>query len=153
MQTRRVGIEEAAYVLQYVGGLRDSVEAIPDIRGVYTGSYTIQVSNCTDSSDNGTYIGSIVVDIPNQQGELFSGTAVGTVNIEGFNVYENITLWGVVTPSGGVSGNTSHTFYDSGGLGTFSGQLTGNTLSILNPGHDTYGDTCSYTRNITAMRE
>ena len=54
--------------------------------------------------------------------------------------------------TGEVTGTTTHTFVDSGGEGTFNGQLNGDTLTIVNSGADTFGDTCSYSRNITVSR-
>ena len=41
---------------------------------------------------------------------------------------------------------------EQGGEGTFSGQLSGDELSIKNIGHDTYGDTCGYIRTMSATR-
>jgi PKD repeat protein len=38
----------------------------------------------------------------------------------------------------------------TGGEGTFTGQLSGNTLSIENPGHDTFGETGTYIIYISA---
>lgn len=41
-------------------------DAIPDIRGEYSGPYTIVVSNCADSSSNGTYNASLAMNISTQ---------------------------------------------------------------------------------------
>ena len=105
--------------------------------GDYSGSYSTVVSNCTDPYSNGTYNAILALNISNQSGNTFSGSATGDF---GFGLIEDIQLSGIITESGQVSGNASHTFADSGGEGTFTGQLNGNTLSIENPGHDTYGD-------------
>jgi hypothetical protein len=126
--------------------------AFPDIRGIYNGSYTIQVWGCTDPSSNGTYVPSVVINIPNQNENAFDGTAVGTFHLGDFSADENITYSGTITLTGAISGNSFHTFLGTGGAGTFTGQLTGNTLTITNSGHDTYGETCSYTRDISATR-
>jgi PKD repeat protein len=72
--------------------------------------------------------------------------------VEGFAPVEYIQLSGTITETGQVSGTTSHTFLGTGGEGTFTGQLSGNTLSIVNPGQDTYGDICNYTRTMSATR-
>ena len=50
-------------------------DAVPDIRGKYSGSYTTVVSNCTDSSLNGTYYAVLAMNISTQTGEMFSGSA------------------------------------------------------------------------------
>jgi len=125
---------------------------IPNILGTYNGTYTIQVWGCEEASDNGTYSGSIVIKLTHQNGSAFNGAAVGTLNIEDFSADENITYSGTITASGAVSGNSSHTFLLTEGQGTFTGQLNGNALNIVNTGSDTSGDTCSYRRNINATR-
>jgi len=128
-------------------------EAVPDIRGEYSGSYTIVVSSCTDSDSNGTYNATLEINISTQTGSAFSGAATGTFNVDGVTATENIQLSGTITESGQISGTTSHTFLATGGEGTFTGQLNGDTLTIENTGHDTYGETCSYIRRMTATRE
>jgi len=127
--------------------------AVPDIRGDYTGSYSIAVSDCDDAESNGTYKGSLNFLIRTQTGSTFSGSAVGTLSVDGFTGNEYIKLSGSITEDGLISGKTTHTFFDTAGKGTFSGQLNGNTLTIVNTGHDTVGDTCNYTRKITTTRE
>ena len=81
-------------------------EVVPDICGEYSGSYTIVVSNCTDSSSNGTYIAILEMDISNQTGNAFSGTATGTFNYYGTTAIEYIQLSGTITESGQISGNS-----------------------------------------------
>ena len=102
-----------------------------------------------DSSDNGTYDAILMLSIPNQTGSTFSGSATGTFDP---GLVDYIQLSGTITESGQISGTTSSIFLDTGGEGTFTGQLNGNTLSIENPGHDTYGDTCTYIRYMSATR-
>ena len=123
--------------------------AFPDIHGEYSGTYTTVVSNCMGSDSNGTYNATLAIRIPTQSGNTFSGSATGNF---GYGLIEYIQLSGTITESGQISGNTLHTFVDSGGEGTFTGQLSGNTLSIENPGYDVYGDTCTYTRSMSATR-
>lgn len=118
--------------------------------GIYSGSYTIEVANCSDPFMNGTYVANAVFNISNQNESSFSGT--GTGSFEGVPETENITISGTIDLNGNVSGNTSHTFAATGGEGTFTGQLNGNTLTIINNGADTYGDICTYTRDITVSR-
>jgi hypothetical protein len=125
---------------------------VPYIVGHYTGYYTITVSGCSDPSDNGTYeTTSMVIEIDDQTGNAFSGDIRGTFNNDN-SLTEYITITGAINDSGQISGTTTHTFLDTGGEGTFTGQLTGNTLSIQKSGHDTYGNTCYYTRSISATR-
>ena len=131
----------------------EHVAAIPDIRGEYSGSYTTVVSNCTDSESHGSYYATLAMSISTQTRNTFSGSATGTFDLDGFTAIEYIQLSGTITDSGQISGNTSHTFLATGGEGTFNGQLSGNTLSLVNPGHDTYGDTCNYIRTMSATRE
>ena len=128
-------------------------DAVPDIRGEYSGSYTIEVSNCTDLESNGTYYAILKMSISAQTGNTFTGTATGTFDLDGLTATEYIQLSGTINDSGQISGTSSHTFLGTGGEGTFTGQLKGNTLSIENPGHDTYGDTCTYLRSMSAARE
>ena len=128
------------------------VEAVPDIRGQYSGSYTIVVSNCTDSDSDGTYTAALSMDITTQSGSTFNGSATGTLNYFGMTATENILLSGTITETGYISGTTSHIFLGTGGEGTFIGQLSGDTLTIENTGHDTYGETCSYVRTMSATR-
>jgi hypothetical protein len=123
-----------------------------NILGEYTGSYTIEVDNCLDPESNGIYDFSINISIDYQNDNSFSGTAIGTTSFLGESFSENLSFSGVITKTGVISGETTHTFLDTGGVGTFSGGLSGNTLSIVNTGHDTYGDVCTYTRVITAVR-
>ncbi|MBN1834033.1 MAG: hypothetical protein JW896_18165 [Deltaproteobacteria bacterium] len=137
------------FVSAFKVGLAD---AVPDIRGDYSGSYTTVVSNCTDSESNGTYNATLAMSISTQTGNAFSGSAMGTFEVDGLTAVEYIQLSGTITESGQISGNTSHTFLETGGEGTFTGQLTGNTLTIENPGQDTYGETCSYIRSMSASR-
>ena len=131
----------------------EPAQSVPDIRGEYSGSYATVVSNCTDSSSNGTYDAVLAMSISIQTSSTFSGTATGTFDLDGLTAIEYIQLSGTITESGYISGNTSHTFLNTGGVGTFTGQLNGDTLSIENPGHDTYGDTCTYIRYLSATRE
>jgi hypothetical protein len=125
-------------------------DAVLDIRGEYSGSCTIVVSNCMDSSDNGTYNATLAMSISTQTGNTFSGSATGAFEPR---LVDYIQLSGTVTESGQISGATSSILLDTTGEGTFTGQLSGNTLSIENPGHDTYGDTCTYIRYMSATRE
>jgi hypothetical protein len=127
-------------------------EATPDLIGEYSGSYTTVLSNCADASSDGSYNAILRMDISDQDGNTFSGSATGTFDLGGDTAIEYIQISGEITESGEVSGTTSHTFLGTGGEGTFTGQLNGRILSLENPGHDTYGETCTYIRNISAEK-
>jgi len=127
-------------------------DAVPDIRGEYSGRYWTVLSNCTDSSTHGTYGAVLEMNISIQTENTFSGSAIGTF-IDDQAAKEYIQISGTITESGQISGNTSHTFAGTRGEGTFTGQLSGHTLTIENPGKDTYGETCSYTRSMSATRK
>jgi len=127
-------------------------DAAPEIRGQYSGTYSTVVSNCSDSESNGTFNAVLEMNISTQTGNTFSGSATGTFDLDGLTAVEYIQLSGTITETGQISGSTSHTFLGTRGEGTFTGRLSGNTLSIENPGHDTYGDTCNYIRTMSATR-
>ena len=55
--------------------LDGQARAVPDIRGKYSGTYSIVVSNCTNSSSIGTYNAVLEMKISTQNGNTFSGTA------------------------------------------------------------------------------
>lgn len=129
-----------------------TVGNIPNIIGEYAGVYTICVDNCSDPESNGIYDFSVNISIDNQNENSFSGTAIGTTSDFGPPVSEHITLSGTIDATGKISGDTSHTFLGTAGVGTFSGRLSTETLSIINRGHDTFGDVCTYTRKISAVR-
>ena len=67
------------------------VRAVPDIRGVYSGSDTTVVSNCSNS---GTYHGTLTISISTQTGTTFSGKA--TITYE-FDAVEYIQLSGTIS--------------------------------------------------------
>ena len=71
--------------------------AVPDIRGEYSGSYTIVVSNCSDS---GTYDAVLSMTISTQIGNTFSGSATGTFDQDGVTAIGYIQLSGNIMGSG-----------------------------------------------------
>lgn len=123
--------------------------AVPNLIGTYEGSYTHHVSNCADSSSDGVYDFSCLLTVSAQTGSAFSAAAVGDVELEGDTYSEYITFAGTVNDAGEITGTTTHTFLGTGGAGTFTGSLAGTTLTILNSGRDTSGETCTYTREFT----
>ncbi len=124
----------------------------PFLYGYYEGTYSMEVTGCLNPEDNDVYNFSVDLQIIHQNEGNFSGQATGTTTI-GTEVFEeSISFNGTVSTSGELSGNTTHSFIDSEGSGSFTGSLQGETLTISNTGSDTSGDTCSYTRNISVNR-
>jgi len=87
----------------------------------------------------------------------FNGTSTLTTTIQGFNLSENDTITGTVDAQGTVSGCISGDLFvngsfDSSHQGTFTGSLSGNTLSIQFVNQDTVGDTCTSTGSLTVFR-
>lgn len=124
----------------------------PFLYGFYDGTYTIEVTGCLSPEDNGTYNFSVELEIFQQNEGTFSGQATGTTTLANEVYEELISLNGNISTSGELTGNTTHSFIDSEGSGSFTGNLQGDNLTILNTGSDTTGDTCSYTRNISVNR-
>lgn len=123
----------------------------PNIRGQYTGSYTIEVVNWMDPSDTATYTADAVFNITNQNKYSFSGSGTGTLTE--LSATENITIYGTVNTTGEVSGRTSSdSFLSPSRYGFFTGQLNGNTLTITNNGSDDSGGHYMHLRDITVTR-
>ena len=128
-----------------------------DIRGTYVGSGTLTQTNCQNPADNGTFGFSSSATISTQTGSNFSGSATLTTVISGINVTDNISLTGTVTTTGQSSGTFTFTLlangaFGSSGNGTFTGQVTGNTLTVNFSGQDTVGDTCTFTGSLSGTR-
>ena len=147
------GVDIAAYIEMIANPNDPNNGTVPCIMGEYSGTYTDVVSNCSDSGMNGTYNATLVMRIFTRTENTFGGVAIGTFTLDGLTAREYIQLSGTITESGQISGTTSHSFLGTRGEGTFTGQLSGNTLTIENPGHDTFGDTCTYIRYMSATRE
>ncbi len=136
-----------------VGGL----SFLPDIRGTYQGSGSETLTNCQDSSENGTYGFTGSVSITNQTGATFSGTAIWTATVGGFVLRTTASLTGTVTTAGDLSGSFTYQFtvngvFDSSGDGTFTGRVTGATLTVNFSGQDRVGDTCVFTGSFSGTR-
>ena len=125
---------------------------LPVLYGGFSGAYSIDVKNCLDSTDNGVFDFSVVATINFATHTNFGMTLVGTNNDFGSPLVETITLTGLISDSGEISGDSTHTFVDSEGAGSFIGQLNRDIMTITNSGADTSGDICTYTRNISINR-
>ncbi len=87
-------------------------------------------------------------------GMSFSGTGTLTADIGGSSLTYNINISGTVDPGGEIDGTFTFTLlidgsFDSSGDGTFTGQVTGNTLSVDFSGQDIVGDTCTFTGSLS----
>ncbi len=129
----------------------------PDIRGTYAAAGAATATSCQDPADNGTFEFSASVSIPSQAGATFSGSATLTPVVSGNNITTNMSFSGTVTAGGEVSATFTYTtlvdgVFDSSGDGTFTGQVTGNTLAINFSGQDRVGDTCTVTGSLSGTR-
>jgi hypothetical protein len=133
-------------VLYGCGGGDDDNADFPDVRGVYRGTSTQTNSGCLDPANNGTSTDSnATVNISSQSGANFSGTAQGAAG-------NTVNITGQVTTDGGSSGTVT---FASGGLafqGTFTGTLTGNTLTVNSSGQFTAGEMCVFQLQFTGTR-
>jgi hypothetical protein len=59
---------------------------------------------------------------------------------------------GLIAADGMISGTSVGTFEGTSSAGTFTGQLSGNTLAIDSLSHDTAGETCTTTGTLAAIR-
>ncbi len=132
---------------------------VPDIRGTYIGSGTTSITNCQSPSDNGNFDISVSVSISIQDGELFCGSANVQSFIDGFIIDVSLAGFsGTVTPEGQISGSFIYLtkindVYDSAGEGTFSGQVTDNTMTVNYLAQDRVGDTCTSNGAFSAIRQ
>jgi hypothetical protein len=121
----------------------------PDIRGTYTGSGTLTQTNCPTPGTLGILSS---VNISSQTADAFNGTATLT---DSFGGSTTGSISGTVTPGGQLSGIFTFTTlvfgtFHSSGDGTFTGQVSGDTLSINFIGQERVGDTCSLTGTLSA---
>lgn len=122
-------------------------EIIPDIRGLYRGSFTETDIGCTNPLNNGTFNGTATLNISSQEsnGPVFSGS-FSTEDITGnFN--------GMVTINGQLSGTFNLTHLSGiKSEGTFSVTLAGNSLEITYSGKVIVRETCSFTGTFSGIR-
>lgn len=131
------------------------VPVIPDILGTYVGSGTETTMNCQDPADNGTFPVSGSFSISDQVGGTFIGSATLMPPIG--NVTTDVSFSGTVTANGQLTGTFTYVtmvdgVFDSSGDGTFTGQVTGNTLTLNFSGQDQVGDTCTSTGSFSGSR-
>lgn len=124
----------------------------PNILGTYTGTGTAANTNCTDPDINTTFNTSVLVEVLNQDGSAFTGRIIEELVFQGvtFSGVDNID--GSITNAGMISGTMVGTFEATSSTGTFTGQLSGNTLTIDSVSHDTAGETCTTTASLTATQ-
>ena len=120
---------------------------IPNALGNFLGSASVTLSNCQNPANNGLDNFSSVVNISSQNGSLITGT--GT-----FTGPETVNLNITGTATAGADAMGSFTFTQPGarGNGTFTGLLTGNTLTLYFTGQFTNGETCAVTGSLSGNR-
>jgi len=139
------------------GSTNVAIDSVPDIIGTFTGTIDSTFTNCQDPDNNGTDVGGLTLSIQNQSGSSFSGTNTSVETEDGITTTEVITITGTVDASGVVSGSGTNEVFESGFddaviTFTFSGQLTGNTLTVAVSGQVTTGETCILTGSFTGTR-
>jgi hypothetical protein len=125
---------------------------LPNILGTYTGTGIATNTNCTDPDINTTFDTSVLVEISSQNGTVFSGSITGQLVFEGVTFSGVDYIDGTLTNDGMISGTMAGTFEMTSSTGTFTGQLTGNTLVINSLSHDTAGETCTTSGSLSATR-
>jgi hypothetical protein len=93
-----------------------------------------------------------VVEILSQEGMTFQGTTMTELAFEGETFAGVDDLDGSITVDGQISGTLDGTFEETRHTGTFTGQVSGNTLTYDFVSQDTVGETCMTTGSITATR-
>lgn len=126
------------------------IGAIPNLVGTYVGTGTISNTNCTDPDINTTINTTYTVTITSQTGSTFSGTIASELVFQGVTFSGTDDIEGTITSSGAYSGTMVGVFEQTTSAGTFSGQLTGNTLTINYLSNDTSGETCTTSGTLTA---
>ncbi len=131
------------------------VPVIPDILGTYVGSGTSTAMNCQDPAGNGTFPFSGSFSISDQVGGTFIGSATLMPLIG--NDTTDVSFSGTVTANGQLTGTYTYVtmrdgVFDSSGDGTFTGQVTGNTLTLNFSAQDQVGDTCTFTGSFSGSR-
>lgn len=131
---------------------------IPDILGTYSGSLAATTTECSEGGDDAfTLTGGITIT-SHQVGEAFK--ASGELMVERFGVLFrlNIDFSGSATSAGILNGRYTYAFsgengFYSNGSGTFTGSVSGNTLTIQLSGLDTdiFGETCVVNGTFTGM--
>ena len=133
---------ELTVVVQGGGG-----PVVPDIRGTYTGVAMGTTSNCEDPVDDGPFQDQVTVEIPTQFGPTFSVVLFDNDPDPGDEFVIEAT--GTIAFDGSfLSTNCAFTEVDEGqvdntGICTFSGTLSGDTLTFGFAADSTAGDTCS----------
>jgi hypothetical protein len=132
---------------------RPALASDSDISGTFTGQGRVMQTNCKRSYvvDNNNPGFSISLTLQ-QSGSTFTGSG-RVVNPDDSSVVTLNSFTG--TNSGGTitNGNIDGVGSDGSFTATFSGQLSGNTLSVMLAGHDNSLDQgCEFEGNFTATR-
>ena len=122
---------------------------LPALVGTYAFTGSATNPNCTDPGDNGTVPFSGTLTISSQTGGSFGGTvAVPTCDDLGCHT-DTVPLSGTVTGTGQVNG----TLGNAEGRYTYSGSLSGTTLTLTFAGswRDELGS-CNLSGSLTAIK-
>jgi hypothetical protein len=120
---------------------------IPNALGNYIGSSSVTLSNCQNAANNGVDNFSSVVKIDIQNGSILTGTGTFT----GPDTV-NLNISGTATAGADAMGSFAFTQPGASGSGTFTGLLTGNTLTLNFAGQFTSGEKCVVNGSLSGNR-
>lgn len=107
-----------------------------DVIGSYSGSATESLSGCLDPADDGTFSGSLSLNIDDQSESNYRGSG----QIEDGTIF---SISGTVDDEGVTSGSITYSEPDeTSGTGSFTGNFSGDNLSLSYNTTDLQGDTC-----------
>ena len=124
----------------------DDLAGFPDVRGTYTGTYTLTTtSECTNSDLSGTFTDPLTFTISQQSGANFSGRT----DPSPFNVI----IEGRVTRDGEVSSTWTSPPLPIAWEERHTGTLTGDRWTDTFSGRYMGGETCTYRGETMARRQ
>jgi hypothetical protein len=117
----------------------------PDVRGVYSGTFTSTARGCVDPADNGTATDvDFAFTIFQQSGAEFRGGSEPPIAV---------VIVGQITRDGDVRSTWTANLPNLAWQETHIGTLTGDTWTAEFSGRYTRGDTCVYEGQTTATRQ
>jgi len=133
---------------------------VPDFRGTYIGSGTSTQSGCSFPPNNGTLGYTLVVQVTSETSQgtfVATGSATFPPGPLG-QITNQMSFSGTVTSGGALSGSESGTVFLNGVsagryVGTFTGLVSGNLLTVNYSAHMVVGETCSIVGSAFADRQ
>ena len=117
----------------------------PDVRGEYSGTFTMTTRGCVDPADNGTGTDvDFAFTISQQSGAEFRGGSEPPIAV---------VIVGQITRDGDVRSTWTANLPNLAWEETHIGTLTGDTWTAEFSGRYTVGDTCVYEGETTATRQ